>query len=575
MTSWSEGTSLRRLIARASIGVFAAIISTHLAIRAYWTAADTTPAQDSEPRAYGNVLGDLEPRRAFTSTEIQDLPYAVSINEQGFRGKRELLPGKPENRLRVLCLGDSFTYGVGVDDQFTYPALLQIYLQQRFPDREVEVVNAGVPFYDIFDELSYYRDKGRRLHADVVVLQFYINDLEAMASAFFRQDLLQRQGGIYNAFDQAIGAEVVERRLNDRLASRFPLLDRLRQAPALSAGPSPASTGPFRRYHFQASPAERALLADKAALLDARNLPALNRFWTNYRQALRVFNDEVQRDGAAFLFVLAPDVAQVREDLNSPAAALVPFCRENGIPVIDLARKLRAAAHGNPDRAFLVPRNPHPNAEGNTIMAKAVADALRPEPGTAGPRIAVSPTDVPFAYADPIPLLLRLAPEGVAPVSNGPVSVTTVASENLRFMTREMEGGNRIAILHPDLHQGPDASLVLRLDAAVPLDQVSLTLFRRLFAPVNGFVQLAWSRDGVDYTPLLFASDSDAPAAEAFETGRLVELDLRQAPARRIYLRLLLHNAVWIFAESKASPWRRFEIVCYPAATAEPSPAGN
>lgn len=575
MTAWSEGASLRRLIARASIGVFAAIISTHLAIRAYWTAADTAPAQDSEPRAYSNVLGDLEPRLSFESREIPDLPYAVSINKQGFRGKQPLLPGKPAHRLRVLCLGDSFTYGVGVDDPYTYPALLQTYLQQRFADREVEVVNAGVPFYDLFDELSYYRDKGRRLEADVVVLQFYINDLEAMASAFFRQDLLRRQGGVYNAFEQAVGYEEVERRLNDWVSSRFPLLERLRQAPALAGGPSPASTGPFRRYHFQATPAERALLADKSALLDARNLSAMDRFWANYRQVLGILRDEVRRDGAAFLVVLAPDLLQVREDLNAPAAALTAYCRDNGIPLIDMARRLRAMSGGNPDRAFLVPRNTHPNAEGNTIMAKAVADALQPEPGNAVPRIAVPPTDAPFAYADPIPLLLRLAPEGVAPASNGPVAVTAVASENLRFMTRDMEDGNRIAILRPDLDHGPGGSLVLRLDSAVPLDQVSLTLFRRLFTPLNGYIQLAWSRDGVDYTPLLFASDSDAPVEEAFETGRLVELDLRQAPAKRLYFRLLLHNAVWIFAESKASPWRRFEIVCYPAATAEPSPAGN
>ena len=34
------------------------------------------------------------------------------------------------------------------------------------------------------------------------------------------------------------------------------------------------------------------------------------------------------------------------------------------------------------------------------------------------------------------------------------------------------------------------------INPALPLEQVSVTFFRRLFAPVSGFVQLAWSRDG-------------------------------------------------------------------------------
>lgn len=575
MTARPPVGGFRRLAAVCGVAVFAVAISAHLLIRAYWTATGATPAPNLEPRAYSNVLGDLEPRRSFISREIPDLPYAVSTNAQGFRGAGPLAGAGPDKPLRVLCLGDSFTYGVGVDDRNTFPALLQTYLQTRFPDRRVEVVNAGVPFYDIFDELSYYRDKGRLLAPDVVVLQFYINDLEAMANAFFRQDLLKRQGGVYNAFDQSLGFEVVERRLNDWLASRFPGLDRLRQSPAAPSGPSPASTGPFRAYHFQPSPAERALLADKTALLDARNLPAMARFWTNYRLALRTLRDEVQRDGAAFLLLLAPDVQQVREDLNGPAAALAPFCQENGIPFIDLARQLRALSRDDPDRAFLVPRNNHPNAEGNTVMAKAVADALHRAPGTNPRRIVVSPADKPFAYADPIPLILRLAPEGVPPAVNGPVSLTTQESENLLFARREMEGGNRIDILLPDLARDPVGRLVLRLDAAVPLDQVSVTLFRRLFAPVSGFVQFAWSRDGTNYTPLLFASDQDAPPGEGFETGRLMEIDLRDNPARRLYFRLLLRNEAWIFTESKQPPWRRFEIVCYPSAGAGPGSPGD
>lgn len=555
----------RRLVVLAGIVLFVAVISLHLAIRAYWAVTATGPDQPVEPRAYRNVLGDLEPRLSLVSGEIPDLPYTVTTNAQGFRGRRPVAPARSGKTLRVLCLGDSFTYGVGVDDAHTFPALLEIYLQTRFPHRDVEVINAGVPFYDLFDELSYYRDKGRRLAPDVVVVQFYINDLEAMAGSFFRQDLLVRQGGVYNVLDQMTGGETVERRLNAWLDSRLPGLQQLWRPPAAPPGPSSASTGPFRAFHLEATPEEKKLLDDKTALLDARNLPAMDRFWNNYRQALLTLDDEVRQDGAALLLVLAPDVLQVREDLNAPAAALVPFCRENAIPLIDMARLLRTMSGDNPDRAFLVPRNGHPNAEGNTIMAKAVADALEPQPGASPGRLRPWPAEVPFAYADPVRLNLQLGPQGVAPMASGPVSLTTVESRNLEFFSMDMAGANRIDILHPDLAHGPTGELVLRLDAAAPLAQVSVTLFRRLFPPVNGFMQWAWSRDGVSYTPLLFAAQTDAAGPEGFEVNRLVELDLRDNPARQLYFKLLLHNEAWIFTESKDPPWRRFEIVCYPA----------
>ena len=180
----------------------------------------------------------------------------------------------------------------------------------------------------------------------------------------------------------------------------------------------------------------------------------------------------------------------------------------------------------------------------------------------------MAPAQSPFAYADPVPLLLRFDPHGVAPTANGPVSLTTVACDNLQFSRLEMDDGNRIDSLSTDLAHGPSGRLVLRLDAAVPLEQVSVTLFRRLFAPVSGFVQVSWSRDGQDYTQLLFASDKDATGPDGFETGRLMEVDLRDNPARRLSLRLLLQDEAAVFIESKEPPWRRFEIVSYLAAGA-------
>ena len=46
--------------------------------------------------------------------------FTYSNNSWGFRGGREYPEGKQEG-LRVLLLGDSFTYGIGANDNQTFP----------------------------------------------------------------------------------------------------------------------------------------------------------------------------------------------------------------------------------------------------------------------------------------------------------------------------------------------------------------------------------------------------------------------------------------------------------------------
>lgn len=44
----------------------------------------------------------------------------------------------------ILCVGDSFTEGIGATANNDYPSQLQLLLQQRFPNKVVRVVNRGV-----------------------------------------------------------------------------------------------------------------------------------------------------------------------------------------------------------------------------------------------------------------------------------------------------------------------------------------------------------------------------------------------------------------------------------------------
>jgi lysophospholipase L1-like esterase len=79
-----------------------------------------------------------------TQTEVRgvDFRYEIRTNSLGLRGT-ELQPSATG---RILLLGDSYTFGAGVDDGETFAAQLQQIMEQRGPDGW-EAVNAGVSGY--------------------------------------------------------------------------------------------------------------------------------------------------------------------------------------------------------------------------------------------------------------------------------------------------------------------------------------------------------------------------------------------------------------------------------------------
>jgi hypothetical protein len=65
---------------------------------------------------------------------------AITINRLGYRG-REFPPVASPGTSRVLFVGDSYVYGMGVDDAETLPVQLESRLRRKAPG--VEVINAG------------------------------------------------------------------------------------------------------------------------------------------------------------------------------------------------------------------------------------------------------------------------------------------------------------------------------------------------------------------------------------------------------------------------------------------------
>lgn len=106
-----------------------------------------------------------------------DFDYRVEINSDGMRSPtidRQHEPGK----FRILLLGDSVTWGWGVDQEEMYAAVLSRKLGPG-----VEVVNPSVPGWGTDQELMWLEREGAGWAPDLVVLSFIYNDIRSNSRA--------------------------------------------------------------------------------------------------------------------------------------------------------------------------------------------------------------------------------------------------------------------------------------------------------------------------------------------------------------------------------------------------------
>lgn len=128
----------------------------------------------------------------------------VSTNAQGIRHDRPI-EDKPAGRFRILCVGDSVTFGYRIPlvfpdkpDEYDrndapYAGRLERLLREQFPGRDIEVIALAVPGYSTFQGRSLLEDTIDWLEPDVVVLCFGFNDVAmkhfpdrvVMSRAFF------------------------------------------------------------------------------------------------------------------------------------------------------------------------------------------------------------------------------------------------------------------------------------------------------------------------------------------------------------------------------------------------------
>ncbi len=349
---------MKRFLAR--VGLLAGtlvllLVVLELGLRAFWGGfylkGERGYVEPSATRGWAN---------APSTTAVYGEPefhFDVRHNALGFRGA-EVPAAKPPAKLRVLVLGDSFTYGIGVADDETFSVRLEA-LDPRF-----EVLNTGVNGYGTAQELLLLRDQGLALRPDVVVVVFFWNDL---ANNYLRD------------------------------FPRFRLVAGELVWPEPMAVEKRAEKGPERRAWLRHSRVYR-FASDRLKIVGYRlklllGIPLESRefldlgdreaAWQLTAALLREIRDRAASIGARTLVVSMPDQVQVETSVSvlglepeeyEVQARLRELCEAAGIPFLDLIPALEAGQV--PGEPLYYAKDRHLRAHGHVLVARALAQEL-------------------------------------------------------------------------------------------------------------------------------------------------------------------------------------------------------
>ncbi|MBI3447962.1 MAG: SGNH/GDSL hydrolase family protein [Acidobacteria bacterium] len=333
------------LLACASAGLFFGAAEIALRLTGL---APSRALRSPDLRTLDAIPGLFEPGQDFTDRVRRDLPSHIRINNLGFRG-RDLPEARPASARRVLCLGDSYTFGDHVNDDEAYPALLQAALRAASPAAGYEVVNGGANGFGVLDEERFWIEKADRVDPNLVIVTFSPNDISDLTRPALVYDQMREHAAVKSR--PVVG----------------PLLRFLQDTACFNALQILAARGSVAMKSHDAIPRVEPSRAGPDAAPEA---------WEAYHRALVAFGGALGRRGRASLLVLYPSCGNVSGEDRSFASDRLPgWAAEAGIPFLDLLPAFRDAARaGSP--LFLVPADAHPSPAGHAVAARAIARRL-------------------------------------------------------------------------------------------------------------------------------------------------------------------------------------------------------
>jgi lysophospholipase L1-like esterase len=282
----------------------------------------------------------------------------VTTNSLGFRGPETTLP-KPPHRFRIVAVGDSVTFGFGVNDRETFCAQTEALLRERMPGVDLDVVNIAVPGFDTRQEVVLLRRTVSQLEPNLVLVGLYSNDIP--------DALEDGTGGTTVAAPRAGTNQPLQ--MNAAPTSWWDI--HLRKSRAVY------TIGRALRRFAHKGEWGMSRFTMELDILEGRDTPQLDEAWGRVSRQF----DELHSLAAVHGFAVGVVVLPPREQVSGlyPHARyqdrVRPMAESEGFFVIDPLPALTASPVRK-DRLFVAYDRNHPSGEGHRLIAQAIVDDL-------------------------------------------------------------------------------------------------------------------------------------------------------------------------------------------------------
>lgn len=339
---------------------------------------------------YDAALGwNLVPGASLVSVDSQrDFRYRIDVNSFGLRD-REIEVEKPAGMRRVLVLGDSFAFGVGLKNEERFSDMLQAML----PD-DVQVINCGVPGWGTDQEMVFYETSLRRLQPDLVVLTFLMqNDVVNNALSGPLIEVGTKPRFLCSGDALSLVPPVPPAKLSFAARARRSL----RKSRLLLFVKRRLDMREYR-HHVEEDPRfathgyESHRHLSHWSVYDVRGGDAIDDAWCVTERVLARLAQDCREDSAELVVLAFPSKAEVDQpwcremmhrtgvdpshiDFTLPYQRLEPLCAELGVAYYYPIDTFRSNAAAEP---LFFDHDAHPNKTANALAASLLRDAIAP-----------------------------------------------------------------------------------------------------------------------------------------------------------------------------------------------------
>jgi GDSL-like Lipase/Acylhydrolase family len=271
----------------------------------------------------------------------------VHLNSMGLRG-REVAARKPDGVRRILVLGDSFVFGVGVNESSAFSSRLEALLNAGQPNR-YEVVSMGVSGYSTDQEYLLYQELGASLQPDIVILVACDNDFDGNVQDFAYL-------AYYKPFFELVEGRLVRHNVPAPQLSRY-------QSAKLWLGRHSNLWNIARASRFESVSGFFQVARAQSSNQDPQQL---------MRALLGALRADVERSGARFVLFNTGH----RGERTPLFQALRVDLRKDGVTFLGLEGTLGEAREREPGRRWDFGRDTHWNVPAHDLAAQVAKNYL-------------------------------------------------------------------------------------------------------------------------------------------------------------------------------------------------------